>query len=186
MLKFEIRNLDGVLREIQAMKEPLLTAAKEGLLKAMKQVAQDARSNVDSTFSKNSTGRLRSAIEAGVTEEGGALTGFVRVDEKTAPYASAQEWGATIRPRRSKYLTVPLRGTPRQPASTFPNTFVRRVHEKLFLFQKNGKNIRALFVLKKEVKIPKRPFMEPALEKNRDAILETVEREIDRVFSNKG
>jgi phage gpG-like protein len=186
MLKFEIQNRAEFLNALSKLKSDLPSALKRGLEKAVARIAADARGNVDSSLSRNSTGNLRSAVESGVMEEGGQLVGFVRVDEKKAPYASAHEFGAVIRPRRARYLAVPLPGTPRKPARAFPNTFVRMVNEKLFLFQKEGSGLRALFVLMKEVRIPARPFLQPALEKNRSAIRTMVEEEVQRAVADGG
>lgn len=95
--------------------------------------------------------------------------------------ARVHQEGATITPKRRRWLTIPLRfagkggagvgyyantgdltlseGRKQFVARSFSNTFFRRVRGNLFLFQKTSKNtIRALFVLKKSVTLPKREW----------------------------
>lgn len=80
------------------------------------------------------------------------------------PYARVQEYGATIRPRRKKWLTIPLpdaktaKGVTRGPARSFEDTFFRRSRKgNLLLSQRVASGeIRNLFVLKKRVRVPGR------------------------------
>jgi hypothetical protein len=79
-------------------------------------------------------------------------------------YGSVQESGATIRPKRAKYLTVPLPaalnpdGTPKKRgARDWDNTFViRSKNGSLLIVQKVGDQIVPLYVLRTEVTIPPR------------------------------
>lgn len=76
----------------------------------------------------------------------------------------AHEHGATIRPRRRQWLTVPLpealtaAGVPRRSsARAWENTFVQRSRRgNLLIFQKRGRGIVPLYVLRKSVEIPAR------------------------------
>jgi phage gpG-like protein len=76
-------------------------------------------------------------------------------------YAGIHDKGGTIRPKTKKFLTIPFPGGPadtRTPkrAADFKNTFIA----KGIIFQKIGKKeIRPLFILKKQVKIPARPYL---------------------------
>ncbi|MEL6716137.1 MAG: hypothetical protein AAFP86_20310 [Planctomycetota bacterium] len=93
---------------------------------------------------------------------------------RTAAYARIQEEGGTIRPKRSRYLTIPLRAnyTPagrlrvesaaaarRDPSI---QTFVRRSKRgNLIIFRKGRQRskpdaIEPIFVLKQQVKVPAR------------------------------
>lgn len=79
-------------------------------------------------------------------------------------YLKAQEYGAVIRPKRSKYLTIPLpaalnsNGTPKKKsAREWQNTFIQKSKKgNLIIFQKRGKDIVPLYVLKTQVRIPPR------------------------------
>jgi len=109
------------------------------------------------------TGNLRRSIRWKVNES--RLEGeFGSYDTS---YAAIHEFGGTIRPKRGRYLAIPFRSG-KTPAGVwksprlFENTFVR----KNIIFQKRGKDkIVPLFVLKKSVKIPARPFINPTAEK---------------------
>lgn len=77
-------------------------------------------------------------------------------DKKILSYAAAQEFGATIRPKKGKYLTVPLAaaktaaGVARGGARDYPNTFIA----KSIIFQRQpGGAILPLFKLVRQVKI---------------------------------
>lgn len=101
------------------------------------------------------------------------------------PYGPTHEYGATIKPIRSQWLTIPLQavktraGVARGRARDFTNTFFRRSKTgNLILFQKRGKGIVPLFVLKKQVKIPKRAFLEPAVKKSLGWITDRFSRNI--------
>ena len=82
-------------------------------------------------------------------------------------YAAIHHYGGTIRPKKAKFLTIPFPGGPadqRVPlrASDFDDTFIA----KGIIFQTTGRSSRSggeqiepLFILKKSVEIPARPFM---------------------------
>jgi phage gpG-like protein len=74
-------------------------------------------------------------------------------------YAAAHQFGATIRARNAQYLTLPFPGV-RRSARDYENTFVRKSRAgNLIIFQKTGEGIKPLFLLKKKVKLPSRPFV---------------------------
>ena len=88
------------------------------------------------------------------------ITGTMKND---VPYAAIHEHGGTIRPTKAKFLTIPLEaaktaaGVARGGARFFENTFFMRSKAgNLFLMQRDGNEVRPLFLLKKEVYIPPR------------------------------
>jgi phage gpG-like protein len=102
------------------------------------------------------TGHLhRSITHEGPKRKGTKIIGAVGTD---IPYGPTHEFGGTIRPKRAQFLTVPLTaaktaaGAGRGRARDFPNTFIA----KGIIFQRIGKRIIPLFVLKRMVRIPKR------------------------------
>jgi len=107
---------------------------------------------------KERTGRLKASLTHEETADtlevsaGGA-------DEVN--YAMIHHYGGTIRPKKAKALTIPFPEGPadkRVPlrASDFKDTFVA----KGIIFRKRGKDkIEPLFMLKKKVEIPARPYM---------------------------
>lgn len=76
------------------------------------------------------------------------------------PYARIQEFGGIINAKPGGWLTVPLpaaldaRRVARR-ARTYPNTFIQRSRRgNLLIFQRRGKEIVPLFVLRKQVRLP--------------------------------
>ena len=112
------------------------------------------------------SGRLVESIAASVRVSGKFSQGGEVRGQIGSPliYANIQEVGGTIRPTRAQYLTVPLpaalnsNGTMKFPSARhYPKTFVQRSRRgNLIIFQKQGRSIIPLFVLKKSVRIPPR------------------------------
>jgi hypothetical protein len=100
------------------------------------------------------------------------------------------EKGATIYPKRAKWLTVPLpaalnpNGTPKKPtARDWQNTFVLKSKKgNLLIVQRNGKDITPLYVLKKSVTIPKRLAFEEAFLAGRDFLADKIAQDVVREF----
>lgn len=90
-------------------------------------------------------------------------------------YGPAHEFGATIVPRNSKYLAIPvgdLRGSPRD-------------HELNWTPGADGGILRddageAQYVLKSSVTIPPRPFLTPAFEQSGPKVREAMRKEMER------
>ena len=106
---------------------------------------------------------------------------------------TVHETGGSIRPRRSRFLTIPLpaamnsRGQPlRQRARDWDNTFVQRSRRgNLLIFQRNGPNITPLYLLKPSVRIRPRLGLEDSVIKNglpwfERRAFEEIARELDR------
>jgi len=122
------------------------------------------------TLSKRS-GKLLQSIVSSVNVRGTTFTtiqGFIGGSH----IARVQEFGATITPKRAKFLTVPLpaalneNGTPKkQKARDWKNTFVAKSKAgSLIIFQKRGASIIPLYVLKTSVTIPPRLGLRQTLE----------------------
>lgn len=86
-------------------------------------------------------------------------------------YARVHEFGAVIKPKKAKYLTIPLpaamdsRGIPlKKSARDWENTFVAKSKKgNLIIFQKQGTVIVPLYVLRTQVTIPARLGMQKTL-----------------------
>ena len=123
------------------------------------------------------TGRLRSSITNLVQRVGNVIIGIVGTNVR---YGAIHEFGGVIRPKSSKYLAIPLdaaktpSGVARGGPRSFQNTFVRKTQAgNLIIFGKpnpGAKEAEPLFILKKFVRIPARPYMRPALEENAENI----------------
>ncbi len=93
---------------------------------------------------------------------------------------AVQERGGTIKPANSKYVFIPLpealdrSGKPKPPKS-FRNTFVSESRKgNLLIFQKKGREIVPLFLLRKKVRIPPRMGMGESLKRGVPAFIEGV------------
>ena len=96
-------------------------------------------------------------------------------------YVGIHERGGTIRPRRARYLTIPLpaaldsRGVAlRARARDWPDTFIATSRRgNLIIFQRRGrKEVVPLYVLKKSVRIPPRLGLTRTLMMHRPQLLE--------------
>lgn len=115
------------------------------------------------------------------TEVSFTLTGIAAVHEK----------GATIHPKKAKYLTVPLppaltsRGLPKKPkARDWKDTFVLKSKRGnlLIVQKKQGGGLTPLYVLKKSVTIPKRLGFEAAFLAGRNYLADKIADDVIREF----
>jgi len=108
---------------------------------------------------KERTGRLKGSLTHEETADTGEISAGGGPGE--VDYAAIHQYGGTIKPKKRKALTIPFPGGPadkRVPlrAADFADTFVA----KGIIFQKRGEDdIVPLFILKKSVEIPARPYM---------------------------
>lgn len=109
-------------------------------------------------------------------------------------YLKTHEFGAVIRPKNGKYLTIPLpaalnaNGTPKfQSARQWPNTFVLKSKKgNLLIVQRVGKDIVPLYLLTDRVVIPARLGMGDALRAGVDYFVDEVMAEFVRSFVSGG
>lgn len=139
------------------------------------------------TLSKRS-GRLIASIQESVKITGtsfGDLQGYIGA----ASPAAVHEYGATIKPKTAKFLTVPLpaaldsRGLPlKKRARDWDNTFVAKSRKgNLLIFQRRGTQVVPLYVLKSSVTIPPRLGMGKTLQ---TGIPYFVDRAMDAMVAN--
>lgn len=123
------------------------------------------------TLQKRSGAGLRSLKNFLVQKKGYSVTGHVRLNK----YMAFHETGGWIRAKNATYLTIPLdaalntNGTPKKRrARDWRNTFVAKSKKgNLIIFQKRGRRIVPLYVLKKKVRIPARLGLRKELRKKR-------------------
>lgn len=109
------------------------------------------------SLSRRSGAGLRSVKNFMVKGTGEGATGYFRLNR----YMAFHERGGWIRAKSAKFLTIPLpaalnaNGTPRQlSARQWQGTFIARSRAgNLIIFQKRGREIVPLYVLKKSVRI---------------------------------
>jgi len=146
-----IKILDDLGDRARDLKMPLADFGERMVRKISKRLSGQAL--------KERTGRLKASLtheETAGTAEISAGGGPGEVD-----YAAIHHYGGTIRPKKKQFLTIPFPGGPadkRVPlrAADFADTFVA----KGIIFRKKGRDdIVPLFILKKSVEIPARPYM---------------------------
>jgi len=108
-----------------------------------------------------------------IPDPGGTVTEVRGVVGTNLVYGPVHEFGATIRPKTKKWLTIPFPGggavtalgVGRGSAREFKNTFIAN---DIIFGQSTGKSdkIVPLFILKKSVTIKPRPFIRPAIDRN--------------------
>lgn len=81
----------------------------------------------------------------------------------TAIYGRIHELGGVIRPKRAKALTIPIGETKGSPKD-YGQMSVIRLGNRAYLAETGDGMVRMRFILKKSVRMPKRPYMKPALE----------------------
>jgi len=113
------------------------------------------------------SGNLARQVAFTLAEGTDTVTGRVGVIKQgpALAYANMHMTGGRIVPKRGQYLTIPLpaaltsAGVPRFTARQVPNAFfIKSKRGNLLLVRKRAGGIEPLFVLKREVHLPKRDY----------------------------
>lgn len=155
------------------------------------------KQNVSGRYLHVRTGRLRGSlgsITLDYNNQHQELIGSGVRSGKRVVYANILETGGIIRPVNRKYLTIPLKpaltpaGVPRftaqevrQGLTQYKGSFIR----KGVIFGKTGNKITPLFVLKKQVVIPPKRYMEKTAVENAKAVGNMLEDTINEVANGK-
>jgi phage gpG-like protein len=122
------------------------------------------------------SGTLRGSVAMKVIDRGKEL--YVQVGTNKS-YARIHEYGGTITGR--PWLTIPLpeaktaAGVVRMTARSWPDTFIQKSKAgNIIIFQNQGDDIIPLFVLKRSVDIPERPYMRSSLKEKTSEILSRI------------
>lgn len=151
--------------------------------------------NVSGRILNRRTGHLAQSIGAKIEKDGNDWVGTVgsgygRYDR--LPYAEIHETGGVITPKHAKYLTIPLKaaltptGAPKRGgARDWQNTFVGKSKAgNLIIFQKSGRGLIPLYVLKKSVTIPARKYMSVTLQEMQKYFVMAIRGSIERSLNN--
>lgn len=109
-------------------------------------------------------------------------------------YAPTHEYGATITPRKAKMLAIPLpaaqtgAGVSRYASPLRqhgpPMFMIKSRRGNLLLMSKESK--QPLFVLKKKVRIPKRPYILPTIKKELPKVKKGLDKAVEDAISARG
>jgi phage gpG-like protein len=126
-------------------------------------VKRNIQLNLSGRVLKVRNNQLRSSIEIarGNNADGSP---FAAVGTNVV-YAAIHEFGGIIRPKRAKFLAIPFPGVKGSPRD-YKNTFVHNgiIFQGWQSAKGNVGGIEPLFSLKRQVVIPKRPYMSTGLE----------------------
>ncbi|MDZ4810752.1 MAG: hypothetical protein SGI96_21155 [Bacteroidota bacterium] len=133
-------------------------------------IIQEIRKNFNTR-----TGGLLNAVESTVVETKNEVIGLINVNKV---YAAIHEFGGIITPKRAQYLRFPVASNMKPDGS--PIVTDSGISQKVMLPLRKGDGWLILdgarnapmFLLKKSVTIPKRPYVAPAFEKTRDRVFE--------------
>ncbi|MGD8388165.1 MAG: hypothetical protein PVG49_13570 [Desulfobacteraceae bacterium] len=151
-----VKVLEATSERMQDLRKPFADAGERLVRKIARRLSGAVLSERTARL-KNSLTHQETADTLEISAGGGP-------DE--VAYAAIHHYGGTIRPKKAKALTIPFPGGPadrRVPlrASDFDDTFIA----KGIIFQTTGRSSRSggeriepLFILKKAVEIPARPY----------------------------
>jgi len=150
-----------------------MRAARDAMIKARVYKMRDAVNYVKNYIKKSKltggvlhkrSGLLRKSILSAIDTRGAQVTGRVYpgIGGKYPPYGAVHEKGKTIRPKKAKYLKIPLDPAMQTLAGRklYPKRDETFVKGNMIYMKDTGKPV---FVLKSSVRIPARPYMAPSV-----------------------
>lgn len=108
-------------------------------------------------------------------------------DAEIVQIARAHEFGVVIRPKRKKFLAIPLPPAKRKRPKDFDDlVFIKKDENRAYLMRPTGKKgtMKAYFILLKKVVIPERSFLRTGFDNNVDRIMDKAEQLLGAVFDN--
>lgn len=166
------RSIEEWSRELRAIARTTLPAElRREAIRAALDGEGKAKRRISGTPLHSRTGLLRRSIRG--TVPAGRDAGDVVVRLEASPkYAATHEYGATIKPTRSRYLAIPLgamktrAGVSRVPSPrSVPDAFFwqSKAGNKFIARARPDGGIEPLFLLREQVRIKARPFIRPSL-----------------------
>jgi len=152
-------NINQVLNKIKITQKQLFKRAQLGMIKGMREFETDIITKQMSGRQGNSgldvgTGALRRSWH--ITSFGERSSFTVRLGT-SSKYARIHQYGGIIKPKKSKYLAIPLRKEARgKSPREFDDLHIRKVRgkDKFVLIKKRAR--KAHYVLQRSVEMPKR------------------------------
>ncbi len=184
---------DEFNKQLQKAHDTYRRGVKLTMFRALTILEAAIMSNIRRNFARRS-GRLLNSIPNSkmVRDDGKDITG--EIGPVGVPYARIHEYGGIIKPKKSKFLAIPLEPVlgPDGIAKASPLDFKGRSFfsdqgsDGLILFVMEGNNPEPYFLMKRQVKIPERAYLRPAMEKNRDKIAEKFGLFLQEHFTSGG
>lgn len=177
MIQTQIQGMDELLRRLRRGRDTLMPRIGRTLGMTLDEAVLWARqqrlSGPRPTVLQARSGRLRASFAATVRPGSHAIVAQLGFINQRPIYAGVHEFGAVIRPKRARFLAIPLRyglGGPRG----LPNTFVRgRV-----IYQNTSGRAVPMFLLASQVTIPARPVFRPTWYRFRPRLLERLHEQL--------
>jgi len=163
-----VEGMDKLLEKLDQLTPEIKKTVGREILTATLLVEQSAKQNIARNF--HGKGTLAASVKHRLEKISGlSLAGVVY---SNLVYAAIHEFGGTIEPKNAKWLTIPFEGVQGRAMAYQDPFFARTLTGALVMFQKRGKDEAVpLFLLVKQVEIPARPWLNPALENNREAVV---------------
>jgi len=144
----------------------------------------EIKDNIKSKLNQR-TGNLRNSVHHEIHKSHGGWDYKIAflAGGNEAPYALLHEEGGVQTPKKAKALTIPFKWSIGTKASDYPKDS-KLVYDGIIWELTSSRNAlkRPLFALKKSVKIPKRPYMAPAIQ----AMLPKLASDVDTLFKKYG
>jgi hypothetical protein len=194
-LTIDQKDIDRVIKKLDAIKPSDRSGVThKAFVDATAYIEAKLSQNISNKILHVRSGRLRDSISSVVLDEENGITGLIGSGVRQGNrviYANIQETGGTVTPKRVKWLTIPLQaaltpaGVPRGRARDFQNTFFAYSKAgNLILFQRQGKSIVPLFVLKKSVKVPASHYMSRTADEVHADVVDIMLRRIEKEIKN--
>jgi len=194
-LSIKLEGTGAVIKSFRLLPDAVHRANKRAMRMSIRAIARHiakskfARPGGEGSPLHARTGQLARDIilsteEANAVQEvGDTIIGIIG---SNLPYARIHEFGGTIQPKKAKWLTIPTqfnlteRGIMRIPPRQVKGAFFVKVENNLIMFGESPveSGIVPMFVLKKRVDIPKRPYLTPGAEEKVDDVVDIFEDEL--------
>ena len=161
MIVFRIRGEEKVREAIRRMGEQFPSDIARGMSMATLHVQASVVRLLSNRALKRRTGNLAASINSRVEQRGRDIVGKVGTNKV---YAAAQEYGATIKPMRAKFLAIPK---PEGLTGTGVARYTPRQRPDMFFYVKS-------------VTIPERPYLRRALSEQMDVVNRHIEAGVKR------
>lgn len=184
-------NEDFLAQVTAAFGEDVLDARlyEQAFTAALETIQAEVVRSTMARLAKDPTGELARSWEVAVGVSGSEVSGSVRSE---VPYARIHNEGGTVRPRRGKYLAIPLRPPlprgagrrmmPRHDAT--PMRAWRSRRGNLLLWDVSRSPPQPRYLLRRETQIPATRYIDIAVEASTDdahgAFVAVVEEALDR------